>query len=90
MLQTILDAYVSGLTEFWSHALTIRIPKLLLVLLLFWWFCGRRRCRRHRRGGCGTKRCECSCGACGCGGKHDARGTHDHHGADGDDPQAPA
>lgn len=90
MLQTVVDAYVSGLTEFWSNALTIRIPKLLLVLLLFWWLCRRRGCGRHRRGCCDTARCACTCGACCCGGKHGEGSADGHHRGDGDDPEVPA
>lgn len=83
MISTFFDWYLSGLAEFWSNVLTIRIPHILILILLAWWLFGKGKrgpwCR-VRWTCCCDGSCGCTCGRCCC-----RRGEHEAHEHGGDE-----
>ena len=68
MIAEFLGTYFDSLVQFWSQALTIRIPHFVILIVIAWWLVGKSR-RRRSWGwmccGCGS-RCRCTCGQCCC------------------------
>ncbi|NNF26806.1 MAG: hypothetical protein HKO53_00960 [Gemmatimonadetes bacterium] len=68
MLVELFGTYLESLVQFWTQALTIRIPHFVIMLLIAWLLFGKGHRRRRWRWCCGCSgRCACTCGRCCCG-----------------------
>ena len=65
MFVELFGSYFESLVQFWTQAMTIRIPHFVILLLIAWLLVGKR--NRRWRWCCGCRgRCACTCGRCCC------------------------